>query len=103
MRKGNAAVVQYQDQIEKGIGDDTFIRLSDEEIESLKSTPHHYTLHFEVFSQNSATAKVRLVANTLMCVTGKVATISTEQICPHKTLNNQLNVLYRHACNDTPS
>ena len=68
MRKGKAAVVQYQEQIEKGISDGTFIKLNDEEIESLKSTPHHYTLHFAVVSQNSATTKVRLVTNTSMCV-----------------------------------
>ena len=42
LRKGKNAVRQYQGQIEKGINDGTFVKLSDEEEEGLKCKPHQY-------------------------------------------------------------
>ena len=86
----------------KGIKDGTFVTLTPEEIEKLKTNPHHFTFHSTVFSQNSATMKVILVNNTWTCIPGELTTISTQQVCPSKTLNSQLQVLYRHSCYDTP-
>ena len=89
MRKGKYAVRQYQEQIEKGISDGTFVKLSDEEVECFKTKPHHFTFHSAVFSQNSATTKVPHVNKKIStCVPGKVTTISTAQVCPRLTFKN---------------
>ena len=98
MAKGPEKVRQYNDQIKKGIKDKTFVWLSDEEVAGLSKVPHHYTFHSAVFSAS----KVRLVNNTSTCIPTQMATITTEQECPRKALNNQLLVLYRHAIWDTP-
>ena len=68
----------------------------------LESTPHHFTMYSDLFGGNSAMTNTRLVNNTNTFIPGQMETILTEEECPQKTLNNQLQVLYRHSCYDTP-
>ena len=43
-----------QEQVDKGIEDDAFVRLTSDEIEKVKDTPHHFTLHSTVFSHHKS-------------------------------------------------
>ena len=88
--KREGAFNQYQEQIDRWKKDATFVKPNSSEIDKLKVTPHHFMFHSVVCSLNSGTTKIRLVDNTSRCVPGKMATISTEQVCPCKTLNSQV-------------
>ena len=58
IKKGKSSVIQYNNQVKKGIKDKTFVKLTEEEVAGLSNVPHHFTYHLAVFSANSASTKV---------------------------------------------
>ena len=71
---------EYIEQIEKGKSQGMLIRLSQSEVESLKTRPHFFTHHGVVYKPNSLSTSVRLVNNTAILVRGATTTLNIE--CP---------------------
>ena len=51
MKKGKGAVAQLQVRINKGIKDGTFVKLTQDEIDKLEVTPHHFPFHSAVVAK----------------------------------------------------
>ena len=100
--RGGGAFRNYDAQIDKGIADRTFVLLTQEEVDGLNDTVHHFTTHSAFSLENLTSTKCCLINNMATAVPGQIAMLTTQQHCPRKALNDQLKIIYGHPCYEVP-